>query len=201
MNTDLPPFALLIDADNVARDALAAIIEDLTRDARIAVRRVYGDFTTQHLAAWRDVIANHGFHPVQQYRNSVGKNSSDSALIIDAMDLLHSGRFAGFCLVSSDGDFTRLATRIREDGLRMYGYGRNDAAKSFVNACERFTYIEHLLEPTGRATLALDSEEASKTVEPATLPTAGLAAAAAVAAGPPGTGAAIATARWQRTTD
>jgi hypothetical protein len=77
MNTDLPPFALLIDADNVARDALAAIIEDLTRDARIAVRRVYGDFTTQHLAAWRDVIANHGFHPVQQYRNSVGKNSSD----------------------------------------------------------------------------------------------------------------------------
>ncbi len=83
----------------------------------------------------------------------------------------------------------------------MYGYGRNDAAESFVNACERFTYIEHLLEPTGRATLALDSEEASKTVEPATLPTAGLASAAAVAAGPPGTGAAIATARWQRTTD
>ncbi|HRD88255.1 MAG TPA: NYN domain-containing protein [Accumulibacter sp.] len=119
---------------------------------------------------------------VQQYRNSVGKNSSDRALIIDAMDLLHSGRFAGFCLVSSDGDCTRLATRIREDGLRMYGYGRNDAAKSFVNACERFTYIEHLLEPTGRATLALDSEEASKTVEPATLPTAGLAAAAVVAA-------------------
>jgi hypothetical protein len=185
MNTDLPPFALLIDADNVARDALAAIIEDLTRDARIAVRRVYGDFTTQHLAAWRDVIANHGFHPVQQYRNSVGKNSSDSALIIDAMDLLHSGRFAGFCLVSSDGDFTRLATRIREDGLRMYGYGRNDAAKSFVNACERFTYIEHLLEPTSRATLALDREEASKSVEATPLPTAGLAAATAVAAGTP----------------
>jgi len=131
---------------------------------------------------------------VQQYRNSVGKNSSDSALIIDAMDLLHSGRFAGFCLVSSDGDFTRLATRIREDGLRMYGYGRNDAAKSFVNACERFTYIEHLLEPTGRATLALESDAGSKTVAPAPLPAAAGASAAVVAAVTPSTRAAVAAA-------
>ncbi len=165
MNNDLPVFALLIDADNVTREALAPIIEDLTRDARIAVRRVYGDFTTQHLAAWRDAIANHGFHPIQQYRNSIGKNSSDSALIIDAMDLLHSGRFDAFCVVSSDGDFTRLATRIREDGLSIYGYGRNDTAKAFVNACERFTYIERLLDSSGRATLPLDSEAAANPVE------------------------------------
>lgn len=90
MKHDLPVFALLIDADNVSKEAIAPIIEEITRHARIAVRRVYGDFTTPHLAGWRETLANHGIHPIQQYRNSTGKNSSDSALIIDAMDLLHS---------------------------------------------------------------------------------------------------------------
>ncbi|MBO3709225.1 MAG: NYN domain-containing protein [Candidatus Accumulibacter sp.] len=180
MNNNLPVFALLVDADNVTREALAPIIEDLTRDTRIAVRRVYGDFTTQHLASWRDAIANHGFHPIQQYRNSVGKNSSDSALIIDAMDLLHSGRFDGFCVVSSDGDFTRLATRIRENGLSIYGYGRNDTAKAFVNACERFTYIERLLDSSGRTTLPLDVEAAPNAVEAVPTAVAGQVAKPAI---------------------
>ena len=147
MKHELPVFALLIDADNVNKEAIVPIIEEVTRHGRIAVRRVYGDFTTPHLAGWRETLANHGIHPIQQYRNSVGKNASDSALIIDAMDLLHSGRFEGFCLVSSDGDFTRLATRIREDGLSVFGFGRKDAAKAFVNACERYIYIENLLNP------------------------------------------------------
>ena len=147
MKHDLPVFALLIDADNVTKDAIAPVIEEITRHARIAVRRVYGDFTTPNLAGWRDTLANHGIHPIQQYRNSTGKNSSDSALIIDAMDLLHSRRFEGFCLVSSDGDFTRLATRIREDGLTVFGFGRKDAAKAFVQACDSYIFIENLLDP------------------------------------------------------
>lgn len=147
MKHDLPVFALLIDADNVSKEAIAPIIEEITRHARIAVRRVYGDFTTPHLAGWRETLANHGIHPIQQYRNSTGKNSSDSALIIDAMDLLHSSRFNGFCLVSSDGDFTRLATRIREDGLTVFGFGRKDAAKAFVQACESYIFIENLINP------------------------------------------------------
>lgn len=147
MKHDLPVFALLIDADNVSKEAIAPIIEEITRHARIAVRRVYGDFTTSNLAGWRETLANHGIHPIQQYRNSTGKNSSDSALIIDAMDLLHSRRFDGFSLVSSDGDFTRLATRIREDGLTVFGFGRKDAAKAFVQACDSYVFIESLLNP------------------------------------------------------
>jgi uncharacterized LabA/DUF88 family protein len=147
MKHELPVFALLIDADNVSKEAIAPIIEEITRHTRIAVRRVYGDFTTPHLAGWRETLANHGIHPIQQYRNSTGKNSSDSALIIDAMDLLHSRRFDGFCLVSSDGDFTRLATRIREDGLTVFGFGRKDAAKAFMQACESYIFIENLLNP------------------------------------------------------
>lgn len=144
MKHDLPAFALLIDADNDTPDIIAPIIEEITRHARISVRRVYGDFTTSHLAGWRETLANHGIHPIQQYRNSVGKNASDSALIIDAMDLLHGGKLDGFCLVSSDGDFTRLATRIRENGLTVFGFGRKHAPKAFVNACERYIYVENL---------------------------------------------------------
>lgn len=145
MKNDLPVFALLIDADNVSREVIAPIIEEITRHARIAVRRAYGDFTTDNLAGWKETMANHGVHPIQQFRNSVRKNASDSALIIDAMDLLHSRRFDGFCLVSSDGDFTRLATRIREDNLTVYGFGRQDAAKAFVQACDSYIYFDSLL--------------------------------------------------------
>jgi len=148
MKHDLPVFALLIDADNVGKETIAPIIEEVTREARIAIRRIYGDFTTPQLASWRETLANHGIHPIQQYRNSVGKNASDSALIIDAMDLLHSGRFQGFCLVSSDSDFTRLATRIREDGLTVFGFGKKSTPKAFVNACERYIYVENLLTPS-----------------------------------------------------
>lgn len=145
MKQELPQFALLIDADNVDKQTITPIIEEVTRHGRIAVRRIYGDFTTPNLAGWKDKLAEHGIHPVQQYRNTTGKNASDSALIIDAMDLLHSRRFDGFCLVSSDSDFTRLATRIREDGLTVFGFGEKKAPKAFVNACERYIYVENLL--------------------------------------------------------
>lgn len=145
MKHDLPAFALLIDADNVRTESVGPILEEITRHARVTVRRIYGDFTTPNLAGWKVKLAENAIHPIQQYRNSVGKNASDSALIIDAMDLLHSRRFEGFCLVSSDGDFTRLATRIREDGLVVYGFGEKCAPKAFVNACDRYIYVENLL--------------------------------------------------------
>jgi uncharacterized LabA/DUF88 family protein len=145
MKNDLPSFAVLIDADNVRLDSISPILEEITRNARITVRRIYGDFTSQNLAAWKAKLAEHAIHPIQQYRNTIGKNASDSALIIDAMDLLHSRRFEGFCLISSDSDFTRLATRIREDGLVVYGFGEKKAPKAFVNACDRYIYVENLL--------------------------------------------------------
>ncbi|MDI3490615.1 MAG: hypothetical protein PWP11_1892 [Thauera sp.] len=169
MKHDLPAFALLIDADNVRQDGVGPIIEEITRHARVTVRRIYGDFTTPHLAGWKVKLADHAIHPIQQYRNSVGKNASDSALIIDAMDLLHSRRFEGFCLVSSDGDFTRLATRIREDGLVVYGFGEKHAPKAFVSACDRYIYVENLLtEPVTEASPDVGGAERSTegSVEP-----------------------------------
>lgn len=144
MKHDLPPFALLIDADNVRQDSISLILEEITRHARLTVRRIYGDFTTSNLAGWKLKLAEYAIQPIQQYGNTVGKNATDSALIIDAMDLLHSRRFEGFCLVSSDSDFTRLATRIREDGLVVYGFGEKKAPKAFVNACDRYIYVENL---------------------------------------------------------
>lgn len=144
MKHDLPPFALLIDADNVPQDSIGLILEEISLHARVTVRRIYGDFTTPNLAGWKNRLAEHAIQPIQQYRNTVGKNASDSALIIDAMDLLHSGRFQGFCIVSSDSDFTRLAIRIREDGLVVFGFGEKKAPKAFVSACDRYIYVENL---------------------------------------------------------
>ncbi|WP_374478503.1 NYN domain-containing protein [Zoogloea sp.] len=144
MKHELQSLAVLIDADNVRLDTLTPILEAITRLGRVTVRRIYGDFTTPHLAGWRLKLSEHAIHPIQQYRNTTGKNASDSALIIDAMDLLHSRRFDGFCLVSSDSDFTRLATRIREDGLMVFGFGEKQTPSAFVNACDRFNHVEEL---------------------------------------------------------
>jgi hypothetical protein len=108
------------------------------------VKRAYGDFTTPNLASWRPELLLHSIQPIQQFRNTVGKNASDSALIIDAMDLLHSRKYDGFCIVSSDSDFTRLAARIREEGLIVYGYGEHKTPTSFIAACDKFVYTEVL---------------------------------------------------------
>ncbi len=175
MKNDLPSFAVLIDADNVRLDSISAILEEITRNARITVRRIYGDFTSQNLAGWKNKLAEHAIHPIQQYRNTIGKNASDSALIIDAMDLLHSRRFEGFCLVSSDSDFTRLATRIREDGLVVYGFGEKKVPKAFVSACDRYIYVENLLttSPMEQAIehpVALGDEHAASVTEVADKP-------------------------------
>lgn len=182
MKHDLPPFAVLIDADNVKLDTITPILEEMTRHGRITVRRIYGDFTSQNLAGWKGKLAEHAIQPIQQYRNTIGKNASDSALIIDAMDLLHSRRFDGFCLVSSDSDFTRLATRIREDGLVVYGFGEMKAPKAFVNACDRYIYVENLLNPPAGADPGLVVPEVAALPDPGPLPTGGLPLAPPVAA-------------------
>ena len=137
--------AILIDAENVPSRYAAAIFQEVASIGEASARRIYGDFSSDPLKSWTEVLSKHAIIPHQNFPNTAGKNSSDIALIIDAMDLLHSGRFDGFCLVSSDGDFTRLAARIREHGLDVYGFGERKTPESFRRACKRFIYIENLI--------------------------------------------------------
>jgi hypothetical protein len=143
--------AVLIDADN----ASAAIVDDLLAEiaklGTASVKRIYGDFTSGRLAAWNARILEHSIQQVQQPSFTTGKNASDIALVIDAMDLLHSKRFTGFCLVSSDSDFTRLAMRLREEGVIVYGFGEKKTPRAFVAACDKFIYTEILRPPKKRA--------------------------------------------------
>jgi hypothetical protein len=142
MPDDTLRLAVLIDADNASATVIGDILSEVASLGTASVKRVYGDFTTSNLNSWGKVLAEHAIQPIQQFRNTVGKNASDSALIIDAMDLLHTRELSGFCLVSSDSDFTRLATRIREDGLRVYGFGEEKTPRAFISACDRFFYTE-----------------------------------------------------------
>lgn len=139
-----PRLAVLIDADNVAASVAEGLFEEIAKYGMASVRRIYGDFSSSHSKAWEKVLAKHAINPQQQFAYTKGKNASDITMVIDAMDLLHSGRFEGFCLVSSDSDFTRLASRIREEGIDVYGFGEQKTPESFRQACSRFTYIENL---------------------------------------------------------
>jgi uncharacterized LabA/DUF88 family protein len=136
--------AVLIDADNTSASHASAILEELARYGIPTVKRAYGDWTTQNLVRWKDELHRHAIQPVQQFAYTTGKNSTDSALIIDAMDLLYSGNLDAFAIVSSDSDFTRLATRIRESGKTVYGLGRRRTPPSLVAACDRFIFLEVL---------------------------------------------------------
>ena len=138
--------AVLIDADNVAASHSAALLAELARYGLPTVKRAYGDWTTQHLVGWKQELARHAIQPIQQFANTVGKNSTDSALIIDAMDLLYSGNLDAFALVSSDSDFTRLATRLRESGKTVYGLGQRKTPASLQAACDKFIFLEVLGE-------------------------------------------------------
>lgn len=139
--------AVLIDADNASVSHLDKLLSEIVTLGKTTVRRAYGDWTRPQLNSWKNVLLSHSIQPIQQFNFTTGKNATDSNMIIDAMDLLYTGRFDGFCLVSSDSDFTRLAQRIREDGLIVYGFGRSNTPKPFVQACDRFTYLE-VLETT-----------------------------------------------------
>jgi uncharacterized LabA/DUF88 family protein len=136
--------AVLIDADNAQPSITPGLLSEVAKYGVASVKRIYGDWTTPSLAGWKSVLLEHSIQPVQQFRYTVGKNATDSAMIIDAMDLLYTKRFDGFCLVSSDSDFTRLASRIREGGLLVYGFGEKKTPKPFVSACDKFIFTEVL---------------------------------------------------------
>jgi len=141
---DQTRLAVLIDADNAHAKHLDALLVEIAKFGTASVRRAYGDWTSTQLNPWKPLLLEHSVQPIQQYSYTHGKNATDSALIIDAMDLLHAGHVDGFCLVSSDSDFTRLAARIREQGLRVLGFGERKTPGPFVAACNTFVYVENL---------------------------------------------------------
>lgn len=139
--------AVLIDADNASPKVIKGLLAEVAVYGTASVKRIYGDWTKPNLAGWKEELLQHSIQPVQQFAYTSGKNATDSAMIIDAMDLLYTGRFQGFCIVSSDSDFTRLAARIREQGLIVYGFGAKKTPSPFVAACDKFVYTELLLTP------------------------------------------------------
>ena len=136
--------AVLIDADNAPRSALREIMAEVAVYGAATVKRIYGDWTSPNMNSWKPLLLEHAITPFQQYSYTTGKNATDSAMIIDAMDILYSGNCDGFVLVSSDSDFTRLATRLREAGMKVYGMGEKKTPKPFIVACDKFVYIESL---------------------------------------------------------
>lgn len=156
MAEPLPRLAVLIDADNTSPKVAEGLFLEIAKLGEASVRRIYGDFSDDRLKSWAKILAQYAIIPHQQFAYTQGKNSSDIALVIDAMDLLHSGRFDGFCLVSSDSDFTRLASRVREQGMHAYGFGQRKTPEAFRQACLRFFYIENLLVEADAAGLVED---------------------------------------------
>lgn len=135
-------FAVLIDSDNTSANYIKTILDEVTKEGVITYNRIYGDWTSPNLKKWREVLLKYALTPVQQYSYTQGKNSTDSAMIIDAMDILYTGTVDGFCIVSSDCDFTRLATRLREAGKTVIGMGKSDSTPAFVAACNMFKYVD-----------------------------------------------------------
>lgn len=162
---------MLIDGDNAQASLLPQMLAEASKHGQVTVRRIYGDWTTASMNSWKKVLNNHAVQPVQQFRYTVGKNATDSAMIIDAMDILHSGTVNGFCLISSDSDYTRLATRIREAGIFVMGIGEKKTPKPFVNACDLFVFTENL-KPKKRTTRSRStkSRAATPAVEPEPIP-------------------------------
>ena len=161
-DTDRPLLAVLIDADNTSPKHCAAIFEEIASIGEASVRRCYGDFSSQQMAGWNRVQAEFGLVPHHSPANTVGKNASDISLVIDAMDILHTGRFDGFVLVSSDSDFTRLASRVREQGLDVYGIGQKKTPDAFRKACKRFIFIENISGATAPGAPAPKGEKAAE---------------------------------------
>jgi hypothetical protein len=137
-------FAVLIDGDNAQATLLSQILAEVSKVGLITIKRIYGDWTTTNMNQWKEPLHKYAIHPMQQFRYTTGKNATDSAMIIDAMDLLHGNDVQGFCIVSSDSDYTRLAIRIREDGFFVIGVGEKKTPEAFVNACNQFIYSENL---------------------------------------------------------
>jgi uncharacterized LabA/DUF88 family protein len=155
--------AVLIDADNVPYSHVKEMFEEIAKYGTPTFKRIYGDWTKPTVSGWKNVLLENAITPIQQYSYSTGKNSSDSSLIIDAMDILYTGKVDGFCIVSSDSDFTRLATRLREAGMRVIGIGEKKTLNPFIKACDKFIYIE-ILKPEIESHAEYDSKKISKSV-------------------------------------
>ena len=140
--------AVLIDADNAQPSIIEGLLSEIAKYGTASVKRIYGDWTLPNLKSWKEILLQHSIQPVQQFGYTTGKNATDSAMIIDAMDLLYTRNFTGFCIVSSDSDFTKLASRIRESGLLVYGFGEQKTPSAFVSACDKFIYTEVLRAKT-----------------------------------------------------
>ncbi|MFK2903434.1 NYN domain-containing protein [Dyella ginsengisoli] len=157
--------AVLIDADNAQPSIVEGLLAEIAKYGTAYVKRIYGNWTSPQLQGWKDVLLEYSIHPVQQFSYTRGKNATDSAMIIDAMDLLYTDRFQGFCIVSSDSDFTSLARRIRESGLNVYGFGERKTPNPFVKACDRFIYTDVLVQQLDE-TAAKDEAEKSHPIQP-----------------------------------
>jgi uncharacterized LabA/DUF88 family protein len=142
--SEQPRLSVLIDADNTQPAIIEGLLAEVSNYGVASVKRIYGDWTKPNLKGWKEVLLSHGIQPIQQFAYTSGKNATDAAMIIDAMDLLYSERFDAFCIVSSDSDFTRLASRIREAGLLVYGFGEKKTPQAFVSACDKFVFTEIL---------------------------------------------------------
>lgn len=138
--------AVLIDAENIPYHSVKDMLEEVAKYGTPTFKRIYGDWTKPHITGWKAVLLEHAIIPVQQYSYTQGKNATDSAMIIDAMDILYSGKVDGFCIVSSDSDFTRLATRLREAGMKVYGFGERKTPNAFIASCDKFIYLEIITE-------------------------------------------------------
>jgi Fe-S-cluster formation regulator IscX/YfhJ len=159
--------AVLIDADNVPPSRIKAMLEEIAKYGTPTFKRIYGDWTSPAKSSWKSVLLPYAITPIQQYSYTTGKNASDSALIIDAMDILYSGKVGGFCIVSSDSDFTRLATRLREAGMTVYGMGEKKTPLPFISACDKFIYIEILETPFQEEKNTSDTPSTTKKIKPA----------------------------------
>lgn len=155
--------AVLIDGDNAQAKIIKEILEEVSRYGKATIRRIYGDWTTPQMNSWKDLINQHSINPIQKFSYTTGKNSTDSAMIIDAMDILHSKSVEGFCIVSSDSDYTGLAKRIREEGLFVMGIGERKTPTAFVKSCEIFTFCENLQPRNERTNIAKNA--AKRTVK------------------------------------
>jgi uncharacterized LabA/DUF88 family protein len=154
--------AVLIDADNTSATVIEVLLREITKFGTAYIKRVYGDWTSPQMNTWKKILNDFAIVPVQQFGYTTEKNSTDSALIIDAMDLLYTDKLDGFCIISSDSDFTRLAHRIRQDGVAVYGFGKRQTPKAFVAACDRFVYTELLDVHTEQASnITLDNSQKS----------------------------------------
>jgi uncharacterized LabA/DUF88 family protein len=145
---DTDKLAVLIDADNTRSGIVEGLLGEIADYGTASVKRIYGDWTQPQLKGWKETLLKHSIQPIQQFAYTTGKNSTDSAMIIDAMDLLYTNTFDGFCIVSSDSDFTKLASRIRESGLIVYGFGERKTPSAFVTACDKFVYLDLLSAKT-----------------------------------------------------